>query len=187
VTVPHPSELNAKQQIWDNAVAVLPFINLSNDSNLESFSDGLTNEITNALSKVRGLRVKSRSSASVFKNKVLPIRQISRELNVSAIVEGTVRQSNGRVRITAQLIKADGDFYCWSETWDRTIDDVFKVQEEISLRIAKKISENGLRPLKKDVTHFSFATYVLKTFNVFLRNVSQVVDQNRQIRSLEAQ
>lgn len=141
ITVPRPSELKGKQKIIDKTIAVLPFVNTSTNAENEYFSDGITEEIINALSKIKSLKVTSRTSSFYFKNKNIPIKQIGKELNVSAILEGSVRLSGDKIRITAQLIQAEEDFHFWSETWDRRLENIFEIQDEISLLIAGKLRE----------------------------------------------
>ena len=123
-------------------IAVLPFVNISANQENEYFSDGITEEIINALAKIKSLKVTSRTSSFYFKNKRIPIKEISRELNVSAILEGSVRLSGEMIRITAQLIQAEKDFHFWSETWDRKLENIFEIQDEISLLIADKLREH---------------------------------------------
>ncbi len=123
-------------------IAVLPFVNMSGNNETEYFSDGITEEIINALAKIKDLKVTSRTSSFFFKGKNLPIQQIAKDLNVSTILEGSVRLSGNTMRITAQLIQADDDFHFWSETWDRKLENVFEVQDEISLLIADKLREH---------------------------------------------
>lgn len=130
-----------KQRISGKTIAVLPFINMSASVENEYFSDGITEEIINALSKVKSLKVTSRTSSFFFKGKNIPVKKIARELKVSAILEGSVRLSGDTIRITAQLIQAEEDFHFWSETWDRKLDNIFEIQDEISLVIAEKLRE----------------------------------------------
>ncbi|WP_097044951.1 helix-turn-helix domain-containing protein [Flagellimonas pacifica] len=113
-------------------------------SNIENdyFCDGLTEEIINALAKIDGLKVTSRTSSFFFKNKDVPVTKIGKDLNVSTIIEGSVRLSNNTIRITAQLIEVQNDFHFWSETWDRKLENIFAVQDDISLLIADRIREN---------------------------------------------
>ncbi len=122
-------------------LAVLPFINMSGSEEMEYFSDGITEEIINALARIEHLKVTSRTSSFYFKNKHVPIRQIARELDVVAILEGSVRLAAQTVRITAQLIDANEDFHFWSETWDRKLENIFEIQDEVSLQIANKLRE----------------------------------------------
>lgn len=122
-------------------IAVLPFINMSADPDNEYFSDGITEEIINALAAIANLKVISRRSSFYFKDKNIPVREIARQLNVSTLLEGSVRVAQGMVRITTQLIQAEEDFHFWSQTWDRKLENIFEIQDEISLLIADKIRE----------------------------------------------
>lgn len=130
-----------KSQTIVKTIAVLPFQNMSGSEDFEYFSDGITEEIINALAGIGHLKVTSRTSSFYFKNKHIPIRQIAKELNVAAILEGSVRLAAKTVRITAQLIHAEEDFHFWSETWDRKLENIFEIQDEISLLIAHKLRE----------------------------------------------
>jgi len=135
-------ELKGRFEKDSKSVAVLPFINMSSNVDNEYFSDGITEEIINALAKIKGLKVTSRTSSFHFKNVNLPIAQIGQELNVSTILEGSVRLSSNKMRITAQLIDVKDDYHFWSETFDRSLEDVFAVQDEISLLIAERLREH---------------------------------------------
>ena len=128
--------------IDQKSIAVLPFDNLSSDPENEYFSDGMTEEIINALSKVNGLKVTARTSVFAFKNQKEDVRIIGNKLGVSTVLEGSIRKSGKRVRITAQLIRTDNGFHLWSENFDRNLDDIFALQDEISLLIADKVREN---------------------------------------------
>ncbi|MDB4292563.1 helix-turn-helix domain-containing protein [Maribacter sp.] len=141
IKVPEPSELKGVSQKENKTIAVLPFVNMSADADNEYFSDGMTEEIINALAKIEGLKVTSRTSSFHFKNKNIPISKIAKELNVSTILEGSIRLSGNTVRITAQLIQAAEDFHFWSESWDRNLENIFEIQDEISLLIADKLRE----------------------------------------------
>jgi TolB-like protein/Tfp pilus assembly protein PilF len=121
------------------SIAVLPFHNLSGDSEQEFFADGITEEILNALAQIRGLRVAGRSSAFSFKGKNEDLRSVGSKLNVGTILEGTLRRSGDRLRITAQLIDASNGYQLWSERYDRVIDDIFNVQDEIASTIANRL------------------------------------------------
>ena len=142
INFPDHSELKGKQKQTTKTIAVLPFVNMSSNEENEYFCDGMTEEIINALAKIKGLRVTSRTSSFFFKNKKRSIRQVGEELNVSTILEGSIRLSGNKMRITAQLIDVAEDFHFWSETFDRSIDDIFAVQDEISLLIADKLREH---------------------------------------------
>ncbi|HDZ13473.1 MAG TPA: adenylate/guanylate cyclase domain-containing protein, partial [Pricia sp.] len=142
IKFPDRSELRGESKKEDKTIAVLPFVNMSADADNEYFSDGMTEEIINALTKIKGLKVTSRTSSFHFKNKNIPISKIGQELNVSNILEGSVRLSGNKMRITSQLIDVSDDFHFWSETFDRSIDDIFAVQDEVSLIIADKLREH---------------------------------------------
>ena len=114
------------------AVAVLPFADMSPERDQEYFADGMAEEIITALSRVEGLRVVARTSAFAFKGKNEDIREIGRQLDVGAVVEGSVRKDGERLRITAQLIRVEDGFHMWAETYDRELDDVFLVQDQIA-------------------------------------------------------
>ena len=131
-------EVNLK----DKTIAVLPFVNMSSNIENEYFSDGITEEIINALAKIDGIKVTSRTSSFFFKNKNQSITEIGKQLNVSTILEGSVRLSGKKIRITAQLIQVEQDFHFWSETWDRKLDDIFEIQEEVALAVAEKTREH---------------------------------------------
>ena len=121
------------------SIAVLPFVNLSGDKEQEYFSDGLAEEIINALTKIPGLKVTARTSAFAFRGKEQDIRKIAETLNVRTILEGSVRKSGSRIRISAQLINAADGYHLWSERYDRDMTDVFVIQDEISQAIAEKL------------------------------------------------
>jgi TolB-like protein/class 3 adenylate cyclase/Tfp pilus assembly protein PilF len=121
------------------SIAVLPFVNMSRDEENEYFADGLSEELLNVLTKIRGLRVASRTSAFSFKGKGVDIPTVAQKLNVAAVLEGSVRKSGKRVRITAQLIEVSSDSHLWSETYDRELDDIFAVQDDIAQSVVKEL------------------------------------------------
>ena len=121
------------------SIAVLPFINLSGDVENEYFADGLAEELLNVLSKIRGLRVASRTSAFSFKGAKVDILTVAQKLNVATILEGSVRKSGKRVRITAQLIQVATDSHLWSDSYDRDLDDIFAVQDDITQSVVKEL------------------------------------------------
>ncbi len=132
------------------SIAVLPLANLSGDADQEYFSDGMSEELLNVLAKVPGLRVAARTSSFQFKGRNLDIQDIGRQLNVATVLEGSLRKSGDRVRITAQLIDARSGFHLWSESYDRELADVFAVQDEIAGEIAAKLREHlGLAPASR--------------------------------------
>jgi len=117
------------------SIAVLPFVNMSSDPEQEYFADGISEELLNALAKVKGLKVAGRTSSFAFKGKNEDLNSIGKVLRVSHILEGSVRKSGNRIRITAQLIKVHDGFHMWSETYDREMSDIFVIQDEISAAI----------------------------------------------------
>ena len=118
------------------SIVVLPFVNMSEDSANEFFADGVTEEILTSLSKIRGLRVISRTSAMTYKGTSKSIREISAELEVGTVLEGSVRRAGNRVRVTAKLIEAGSDKHLWSESYDRDLEDIFEVQSNVAVAIA---------------------------------------------------
>lgn len=147
---------------------------MSNSAENEHFSDGISEEIINALAKIDGLKVTSRTSAFQFKGKTLSIPEIAKQLGVSSILEGSVRLSGNALRITAQLIDATEDFHFWSETWDRSMENIFAVQDEISLLIAEKLREHighfeiEERPINR-TTQASAYSWYLKSKHSFAK------------------
>ena len=127
LVVPARDELKGKTKQPTNRLAVLPFVNMSADPENEYFSDGITEELLNAFTKVNGLQITSRTSAFAFKGKNTDIREIGIQLNVDRILEGSVRKSGNRVRITAQLINTADGYHIWSENFDRNLTDIFEV------------------------------------------------------------
>jgi adenylate cyclase len=171
IVVPSRAEIRGKTQAPQNRLAVLPFVNMSADAENEYFSDGITEELLNALAKVQALKVTSRTSAFAFKNKNVDIRDIGIQLNVDKVLEGSVRKSGNRVRITAQLINAADGYHIWSEVYDRNLTDIFEVQDEISGIISNKLQENlseGKRSdarVKAPVKNINAYTCFLKGLN----------------------
>jgi adenylate cyclase len=129
----------------EKSVAVLPFVNMSDDAENEYFSDGISEELLNVLVRVNGLRVPSRTSSFTFKGSDKKLAEIGKELQVDHILEGSVRKSGDRIRVTAQLIEVNTDTHLWSETYTRQLDDIFAVQDEIAQAIvsALKVTLTG--------------------------------------------
>ena len=144
------------------SIAVLPFLNMSTDADQGFFADGLSEELLNLLAKIPALQVTSRSSAFSYKGKDVKLAQVARELNVAHILEGSVRKSGNRLRITAQLIDARTDTHLWSETYDRSLDDIFAVQDEIAAAVVAqlKISLLGAAPKAKTADPKAYALYL---------------------------
>jgi len=122
-----------------HSIALLPFVNMSGDSNQEYFSDGLTEEILNSVAKIDQLHVAASTSSFLFKNRKVNVATIARELNVGVLLEGSVRRSGRTVRVTAELINAATGYDLWTETFDRDLDDILKLQSEIANAVANAL------------------------------------------------
>ena len=122
-----------------SAVAVLPFANLSRDEDSEYFSDGLAEEVLSVLSRINGLRVVARTSAFSFKGKQVAVEEIGRSLRVGSVLEGSVRMAGNRVRIAVRLVDVEKGYHLWSETYDRTMDDIFAIQDDIARSVVEQL------------------------------------------------
>ena len=144
------------------SVAVLPFVDMSPGKDQEYFSDGISEELLNLLASIPELRVISRSSAFSFKGQGLKIPEIATRLHVAHVLEGSVRKSGNRVRITAQLIEGRSDTHVWSQTWDRPMDDIFAVQDEIAAAVVEqlKVKLLGASPQMKKIDPGAFALFL---------------------------
>ena len=163
------------------SIAVLPFVNMSTDAENGFFADGISEELLNVLAGVKGLKVASRTSAFSFKGKDTPIPEIARQLGVQHVLEGSVRKQGRRVRITAQLIHAGSDGHLWSETYDRDLDDIFKVQEEIAQAITKELE--GILG-KRDVA-VAASTNNLDAYQSFLRGRARFNQRDNLVAAIE--
>ncbi|HSE68184.1 MAG TPA: protein kinase, partial [Gemmatimonadales bacterium] len=147
------------------AIAVLPLTNMSADPENEYFSDGMTEEIINAMAKVPGVQFASRTSSFTFKGKQADVRQIGEKLGVTSVLEGSVRKVGNRIRITAQLVNVENGYHLWSETYDRQLEDVFAIQDEISRAIAEALK---LR-LGSDAGQLVVPSANLEAYNLYLK------------------
>lgn len=150
------------------SVAVLPFVNLSADEENEYFSDGITEEILNALAQVPGLKVSARTSAFQFKDKAVDVREVAQKLGVAHVLEGSVQRSGDRVRITAQLISAKDGYHLWSQRYDREMKDVFAVQDEISQAVVEALK---VRLTAGSAVAGTQATESVKAHELYLRGL----------------
>jgi TolB-like protein/Tfp pilus assembly protein PilF len=146
----------------DQSIAVLPFVNMSSDPEQEFFSDGLSEELLNVLSRIPDLRVISRTSAFSYKGKDVDIPTLAKKLNVAHVLEGSVRKSGNQIRITAQLIEAPTDRHIWSETYDRTLADIFMIQDEITSEIVNqlKLTVLGTAQTLEETSSDSYSLYL---------------------------
>jgi TolB-like protein len=145
-TVAPPAAEPATEQA---SIAVLPFVNMSDDKANEFFSDGISEELLNLLAKITQLHVAARTSSFSFKGKEVAIPEIAKTLHVANVLEGSVRKAGEHVRITAQLIRAADGFHVWSQTWDRKLDDIFTIQDEIAADVVKELKVTLLRAAPK--------------------------------------
>ncbi len=148
----------------NKSIAVLPFVNMSNDPDQEYFSDGITEEILNLLANISDLRVTGRTSSFQFKNKQEDIRQIAKQLGVEYVLEGSVRKQGSQVRITAQLINAESGFHMWSRKFDRKLDDIFALQDEIAMEVTINLKSTltGFRKLETSIPNMgAYDQYLL--------------------------
>jgi TolB-like protein/Flp pilus assembly protein TadD len=148
--------------VSDKSIAVLPFVNMSADEENEYFSDGLSEELLNLLAKIPQLQVAARTSTFRFKGSDAGIEEIAVKLNVAHVLEGSVRKSGDQIRITAQLIKAADGFHLWSHTWDRTLTDIFAIQDEIAAAVveALKVSLLGDIPRARVTDTEAYSLYL---------------------------
>ena len=149
------------------SIAVLPFVNMSPDVENEYFGDGLAEELINALTRVDGLQVASRTSAFQFKGKVEDVRRIGQALNVDTLLEGSVRHAGGRLRVSAQLINVADGYHLWSERYDRKMEDIFELQDDITRNIVNRLkvqlSQDSGRPAVRRHTHD------VEAYNLYLK------------------
>jgi len=153
---------------FEKTIAVLPFINMSADPDNEYFSDGISEEILNALTRVEGLQVTARSSSYFFKGKNEDVRQIGSKLGVAAVLSGSVRKSGKRIRTSVQLINTADGYLIWSEVYNTEMEDIFEVQDEISLKILNRLKEN-FKEVNKSEPIVKAPTDNLDAYNFYLK------------------
>lgn len=154
------------------SVAVLPFVNMSGNPENEYFSDGLTETLLHMLVQIPDLRVAARTSSFAFKGEKQDIRAIADALDVAHILEGSVQRAGDRVRITAQLIRADDGFHVWSENYDRTLDDIFAIQDEIAEKVGAALSES-LLGARAPVLIMGVGTENLRAYDLYLQALAE--------------
>jgi adenylate cyclase len=167
----------ASVAISEKSIAVLPFVDMSEKKDQEYFADGMAEEIIDLLAKVPDLHVPARTSSFYFKGKATKVPDIARELGVAHVLEGSVRQSGSHIRVTAQLVRADTGFSLWSETYDRDLHDVFKVQDEIANAVVQEL-QIGL--LGGPLTRQAGGTQNLEAYNFYLRATSDSFQNTKQ-------
>src|SRR2546423_8284626 len=161
-----PSSEKVASQKGRFSICVLPFANMSGDPEQEYFSDGISEDIITDLSKISSLHVVSRNTAFTFKGKAVDVGQVASQLNVDHLLEGSVRKAAGRVRITAQLIDTKNDVHLWAERYDRDLNDIFAIQDEISLAIVDALKVKLLPEEEKAIEQRG--TENVDAYNLFL-------------------
>jgi TolB-like protein/class 3 adenylate cyclase len=165
------------KSIDENSIAVLPFANMSSDQEQEYFSDGLTEDIITQLSKIKSLKVISRTSVMQYKKNQKPIREIGNELGVAVILEGSVQRYGEHVRITAQLINASSDDHLWAESYDRPVKDIFSIQREVAMAIASVLNT---KLSKKETQNLdNTPTVDVQAYDLYLRGKFLVEKRNK--------
>lgn len=168
----------------EKSIAVLPFVNMSSDPEQEYFADGITEEILNVLSKIDAFSITGRTSSFAFKGRNEDLRSIGEALNVAHVLEGSVRRSGNQLRITAQLIKVDDGYHLWSETYDRNLEDVFAIQDEISSAVAAqlKVELLGVAPTVRKMDVEAYSLYLQARY---LKNQNRYEDWDQVIELLQ--
>src|SRR4029077_2283341 len=163
----------------EKSIAVLPLANMSDHKANDYFSDGISEEMLNLLAKVPHVKVTARVSSFSFKGKELDIPEIARRLHVAHVLEGSVRKAGDQVRITAQLIHAADGFHMWSETYDRKLDDIFKIQDEIAADVVKqlKVTLLGAAPKARTTDPEAYALY-LQAVQLGRQNTAEAFKQS---------
>jgi TolB-like protein/tetratricopeptide (TPR) repeat protein len=157
--------------ISDKSIAVLPFVDMSEKKDQEYFGDGMAEEIINMLAQVPNLHVPARTSSFFFKDKSMKISDIARELGVADVLEGSIRRSGNQIRVTAQLVRADNGYHLWSKTYDRPIDDMFKVQDEIANAVVQALQ---ITLMGGPLTRQKGGTQNLDAYQLYLRGLSSM-------------
>ncbi|CAN5280640.1 hypothetical protein BH20BAC1_BH20BAC1_05960 [soil metagenome] len=151
----------------EKSIAVLPFVNMSNDPEQDYFSDGMAEEITNSLAHIQNLKVAGRMSSFQFKGIKGDLREVGEKLGVNTVLEGSIRKHGNRIRITAQLINVEDGFHLWSEKYDRNMDDIFAMQDEIALTITEQLKITLLEKDRELITKTS--THSAEAYELYLK------------------
>ncbi len=176
-TEPATAEPAVADGVERRSIAVLPFANISDDPEAEYFSDGMTEEIINALAQLQGLHVAARTSSFAFKGKSQDVREVGAKLNVATVLEGSLRKAGSRLRITAQLVNVVDGYHLWSERYDRELEDVFAIQDDIARAIAGKLQVTLVGDVADQLVRP--ATDSVEAYDLYLKGryyVSQYVD-----------
>lgn len=177
VASPVFTEKAIAKPISENSIAVLPFANMSSAPEQEYFSDGLTEDIITQLSKIKALKVISRTSVMQYKKNQKPVKEIGKELGVALILEGSVQRYGDQVRITAQLINALSDEHMWAESYDRPVNDIFSIQREVAISIASVLNTKLSKKEAKNLD--ATPTVDLQAYDIYLRGKFLVEKRNK--------
>jgi TolB-like protein len=180
----------ATNVVSDKSIAVLPFLDMSEHKDQEYFSDGLSEELIDRLTKIPDLRVPARTSSFYFKGKQATIADIAKALGVAHVLEGSVRKSGDTLRVTAQLIRVDNGYHVWSETYDRKLDDIFKIQDEIAGAVVTALKVQ-LLPMQRAAAQDELRTENLEAYNLYLQgkqsyNQGDVAGYQRAVTAFQA-
>jgi TolB-like protein len=165
----------------EKSIAVLPFVNMSNDPEQEYFSDGMAEEIINSLVHIQDLKVAGRMSSFQFKGSKKDLREVGEKLGVGNVLEGSVRKQGNRLRITAQLINVEDGFHLWSEKYDRNMDDIFAIQDEIALAITEQLKVTLLEKDRELITKSS--TNNAEAYELYLKGRFHINRRGSSIRT----
>src|ERR1700730_2021192 len=165
---PSPAAPSAVHSADQKSIAVLPFVDMSENKDEEYFADGLSEELIGMLTTVPELKVPARTSSFYFKGKQTTIADIAKALGVANVLEGSVRKSGNTLRITAQLIRVDNGYHVWSETYDRKLDDIFKIQDEIAGAVVTALKVH-LLPMQQPSAQEELRTGNLAAYNLYLQ------------------
>jgi len=173
-----------------NSIAVLPFTNMSNDPEQEYFCDGLSEDLLNLLAQIKGLKVAARTSAFYFKDKNVNITEIGNQLKVRTVLEGSVRKAGDKLRITVQLINCEDGYHLWSERYDRNMNDIFAIQDEIAIAITSKLKitllekDRALLTKRPTQNTDAYEKYLMGRFYLNKRMMNQGIDLLKQAISI---
>ena len=171
-----PTIAPAATAISEKSIAVLPFTDMSEKKDQEYLADGMAEEIINLLAQVPDLLVPARTSSFYFKGKQTKIPDIARELGVAHVLEGSIRRSGDHLRVTAQLVRADNGYHLWSETYDRELRDVFKVQDDIANAVVQALQ---IKLMGGELSRRKGGTQNLEAYQLYLRAVSAHVPEHQ--------
>ena len=171
---PASAPVSGTGQTSRSSIAVLPFANLTGDPGKEYFSDGMAEELIHTLARLPGLRVPSRTSSFAYKGKDIDLRRIARDLQVGAVLEGSVRSAGERIRVTAQLIDAESGYHLWSQSYDRKFEDIFELQDALTSEIVRRLRASISEDASSALAHTP-PTHDIEAYHLYLQAQAQQV------------